>query len=117
MRSLSTGDETLRLPSGYGLNIEREAGALRVVVEHADSLKRVLVEVFTNKREFLQDVVGDGNYVAANLLGVVDVEEFARASPTPASGADDWPPTLELFPRRAPSISRRRKYPPDIRKK
>ena len=50
-------------------------------VEHLHRLERVLVEVLADQRELVQDVVGHGDDVAADLVGLEDVEQLARACP------------------------------------
>src|SRR6202012_5722206 len=60
---------------------EREAGGDRVAVEHLHGLQRVFVEVVPEQGELLQEVVGDRDDVAADLVGLDDVEDLSRRGP------------------------------------
>ena len=61
--------------------LERVTGGLRVAVEHPDGVERELVELATEVREPLQDLVGDRDDVAADRVRLDDVEHLARACP------------------------------------
>src|SRR5438477_12624079 len=52
--------------------LQRVAGVPGVLVEHLDRLERVLVEVFSYKRELLQEIRGDGDDVTADLVRLKD---------------------------------------------
>ncbi len=60
---------------------------LRVVVEHLHGLEAVGVEVLVDEAELLQHVVGDRDDVAADRVGLEDVEQFAGAGPDQLLGA------------------------------
>jgi len=53
----------------------------RVVPEHRDGLARVDVEVLADQIELLQQVGGQRDDVAADGIGLEQVEQFARAGP------------------------------------
>jgi hypothetical protein len=61
--------------------LQPEAGVLGVVVEHFHRVERVVVQVAPDIRQLPEDVVGDGDDVAADFVGLEDVEQFARAGP------------------------------------
>src|ERR1051325_1603335 len=60
---------------------EREAGLPAVREKHLHGVERVVAEVFAHELQLFQDVVGDGDDVAADGVGLEDVEELARAGP------------------------------------
>ena len=62
-------------------SLEREARGERVAVEHPDRLQRELLEVLAEAVELLQQVVGDGDDVTADLVGLHEVEDLARRGP------------------------------------
>ena len=55
--------------------------ATRVAVEHLHGLQRELIEVLAEQVELLEQVVGHGDDVAADLVGLHDVEDLARRGP------------------------------------
>src|ERR1035438_9776516 len=61
--------------------MEGKTRGLGVVVEHLHGLQGVLGEVFTNEGEFLEDVVGGGDDVAADCVGLENVQQLAGAGP------------------------------------
>ena len=60
---------------------ELVAGRLAVLVEHLHGLERVFVHVLADQRQLLDDVVGHRDDLAADLVGLEDVEQLARARP------------------------------------
>ena len=60
-------------PEGF-CALEREASRLGVVVEHLHCVQGVGREILVDERQLLQDVVGHRNDVAADRVGVEDVE-------------------------------------------
>src|SRR5271165_4727540 len=59
-------------------SLQSEARGHRVAVEHPDRLQRVLIEVLAETVELLEQVVGHGDDVAADLIGLHEVENLAR---------------------------------------
>src|SRR5437870_44027 len=68
-------------PSSASANSEPVAGSGCVAVEHADGVERELLEVLTDAAKLLQQVMGDGDDVAADCIGLDDVENLAGARP------------------------------------
>src|SRR5262249_11449122 len=60
---------------------QSEARSGGIVVKHFDRVERVVVEVFANERELLENVVGDGDDVAADFVRLNHVEELTWAGP------------------------------------
>ena len=60
---------------------ELVARGLSVVVEHLHGFERILVHVLADQRQLLDDVVGHRDDLAADLVGLENVEQFARARP------------------------------------
>ncbi len=52
-----------------------------VIGEHLHGLERIVVEIFADQRKLLQDVIGHGDDLTSNGLGVEDVQQFAQARP------------------------------------
>ena len=69
-----------RQPPSDGCS-EREARRLGVVEEHLDGVERELVEVLADQRQLLQQVVGHGDHMAADRVGLEEVEQLPRAGP------------------------------------
>ncbi len=66
------------------------AGGSRVLVEHAHGLAGVDVEILADERQLLEHVGRDRNDVAADLVGLEDVEKLARARPQQLRLGCDW---------------------------
>ena len=64
-----------------GLGFEGVAGARRVVVEHLHGLEGEIVQVFSDEVDLLEQVGGHGNDVAANFVGLENIQKFAGAGP------------------------------------
>jgi hypothetical protein len=62
-------------------SVEHEPCSTRVFVEHLYCLQGILVEALPHKSKLLEDVVRDGDDVAADGVGLEDVEQLARARP------------------------------------
>ena len=67
--------------SGSTDSSELEAGQRCVAVEHLHGLERELVEVLADKRELLEQVGRHRDDVAADRVGLEDVQQLARARP------------------------------------
>src|SRR5881392_2708355 len=63
------------------LSSQLVARGLAVLVERLHRLKRILIHVFADQRQLLDDVVGNRDHLTANLVSLEDVEELARARP------------------------------------
>ena len=50
-------------------------------MEHAHGFQRELVQILANQADLLEHVGGNGNNVAADFIGLEDVEKFPRAGP------------------------------------
>ena len=61
--------------------LQREAGGERVAAEHLHGLQRVLQQILAQQIELLEQVVGDRDDVAADLIGLDQVEDLARRGP------------------------------------
>src|ERR1700694_1727448 len=61
--------------------LELETSADGVVGEHLYGLERVVIEVLADQRKLLQDVIGYGDHLTSDRVGVEDVQQFARARP------------------------------------
>src|SRR5437868_2481061 len=70
-----------RLTTSCRLSSQLVARGLAVLVERLHGLKRILIHVFADQRQLLDDVVGNGDDLTTNLVGLEDVEELARARP------------------------------------
>src|SRR3989344_1942898 len=57
------------------------AGGHGIVVEHLDSIQRVLVEILTDQRQFFQNVISSSDNVATDRVGLKDIEQLTRACP------------------------------------
>jgi hypothetical protein len=64
-----------------GRGLQGEPGGGGVGVEHLDRFEGVLGEVFADQFELFEDVVGDGDDVATDLVGLEDVEQLAGTGP------------------------------------
>src|SRR5688572_13237101 len=60
---------------------EAIAGVHRVAMEHPHGVERELVEVLAEQLQLAEQVVRDGDDVAAGAVGLDDVEDLARTSP------------------------------------
>src|SRR5688500_20327446 len=78
---MSNGRASTATLIGKGRALKLEARLYRVVPEHLYGFKGVLGEILADDIQLLQDVVGDRDDVAANGVGVEDIEQFARAGP------------------------------------
>src|SRR5712692_4747870 len=77
--AMSAGAERGLRPSVGGVDLV--ARGQRVAAKHRDGLERVVVEIFAHQRELGQNVVGRRDDVAADFVGLKDVEQLAWARP------------------------------------
>src|SRR5687768_5948014 len=68
-------------PRGTSARLERVARLPGVVVEHLHGVQRIGGQVLAHQGQLLEDVVGGGDDVAADGVGLEDVEELAGAGP------------------------------------
>ena len=57
------------------------AGGQRILVEHRHRLERITVEILADQRQLFDDVAGHGDDMAADFVGLENIEELARARP------------------------------------
>jgi hypothetical protein len=73
----SAEDDT-HLAETCAFELERKAGSKRVVSEHLDRFERELVQILPERFELRQEIVREGDDVAADLVRLYDVEDLAR---------------------------------------
>src|SRR5215471_17082711 len=70
---------------GHGFRPRRDRDLISrrrgVPVKHGHCIAGIKLEVIADQGEFLEDVTGDRNNMAADLVGLKDVEQLARARP------------------------------------
>ena len=76
MTAAGLSDAALRAGTAI---VKPAAAASRWNILHR--LERILVEILADQRQLGEHVVGDGDDVAADLVGLEDVEQLARAGP------------------------------------
>src|SRR3990172_9273156 len=83
MRIASNGDLVAGEMNGYHGScwLELEACLRRVVVEHLHRIERVFVQGPADQTQLLHNVVRHGDDVAADGVGLKDVEKLARTGP------------------------------------
>src|ERR1035441_4699881 len=70
--------------NGEGLVIgisEGKPGCWRVPMKHLDRVERILMEILADESQLLQNIVSQGDDVAADCVGLKHVQEFAGARP------------------------------------
>src|SRR6266511_316898 len=58
-----------------------EARSGRIVVEHLHRVKRIVVQVATDERQLLQQVIGYGNHLTTDCISLEDIEQLAGTCP------------------------------------
>ena len=66
---------------GFSGRAQRETRALRVVVKHLHGVEGVVVEILANEKCFFKHVMSNSNHMAADGLGMIDVQQLARTCP------------------------------------
>src|SRR5579862_4872865 len=61
--------------------LQLESRRRRILQERLYRVQRQVVQVLADAAEFFEDVVRDGDDLAADLVGLEDIVEFARARP------------------------------------
>src|SRR4051812_44673139 len=97
--------------------LEREPGRLRVAMEHLDGFQRELLEVLAQRLRLGEQVAGHRDDVAADLVGLDEVEDLARRRPDafgPRSGAHDLDALAHDRERLAAGIGDAARENPDV---
>ena len=56
-------------------------GSLAIIIEHFHGLQRIVVHILANQGQLLENVVGHGNHMTANVIRLENIEQLARTRP------------------------------------